>query len=149
MRAFAIAILLLVPIVLHMPASAETDRLRQAITYIFTGSIEPQENIEVADGTPCVVIVSEPDRNRISRYHLRRFKPETFRFEQRYVGRTPTYQLYVEGDEDVIEFLSSDRSVSHSHRTARFALPGDIDQSRRALRLISEQCKPEKPKPLF
>jgi hypothetical protein len=149
MKAFAIAVLLPVSVLLHMPAFADAGRLQQAINYVFTGDIAAQPNIEIADGNLCVVVVSEPERNRVSRYHLRRFKPETFRFEQRYVGRTPTYQLYVEGDEDVIEFLNPDRSVSHSHRTARFALPGDIDQSRRALRLISEQCKPEKPKPLF
>ncbi len=64
-------------------------------------------------------------------------------------GGQPTYQLYVEGDDDVVEFLNPDLTVSHGHRTARFALPGDIDQSERALRLIADECKPEKPKPLF
>ena len=149
MRAFASAAALLASIVLHPQASAETDRLQQAITYVFTGSIDPQDTVEIADRKLCVVVVSEPDRNRLARYYLSRFKPERFRFEKRYVGRTPTYQLYVEGDDDVVEFLNAERAVLHGHRTARFPLPGDIDQTQRALQLIAEECKPEKPKPLF
>ncbi|MGE3987560.1 hypothetical protein [Pseudorhodoplanes sp.] len=149
MRAFAIAILLLSAIVPHTRAFAETDKLQQAITYVFTGSIEPQSHIQIAGFKPCVVVVSEPDIRRATRYHLSRFKPERFRFEKRYVGRTPTYQLYVEGDDDVVEFLNPDMTVSHGHRTARFALPGDIETTRRALQLIGEECKPEKQKPLF
>ncbi|MFN3349896.1 hypothetical protein [Pseudorhodoplanes sp.] len=149
MRAFAIAILLPVSIALHMPAAAESERVQQAITYVFTGSIDPQENVEIADRKLCMVVVSEPDRNRLTRYYLSRFKPDSFRFETQYIGRTPTYRLYVEGDDNVVEFLNPDRSVAHGHRTARFALPGDIEQTRRALRLIADECKPEKPKPLF
>jgi hypothetical protein len=149
MKAFAIAVLLLVSIGVHTRASAESEKLQQAITYIFTGSIEPQDHIEIADRKLCVVVVTEPDRGRPARYHLSRFKPDTFRFEKRYVGRSPTYQLYVEGDDDVVEFLNPDMTVSRGHRTARFPLPGDIDQSERALRLIADECKPEKPKPLF
>jgi hypothetical protein len=149
MRAFAIAVLLLVSIVLHTHAFAETDKLQQAITYVFTGNIEPHGNIKIVDRKPCVVVVSEPDSNRATRYYLSRFKLDTARFEKRYVGRSPTYQLYVEGDDDVVEFLNPDMTVSHGHHTARFPLPGDIDQSQRALRLIAEECKAEKPKPLF
>lgn len=149
MRAFAIAVLLISSIVPHTRAIAETDKLQQAITYVFTGNIEPHSNIKIVDRKPCVVIVSEPDNNRATRYYLSRFKPDTFRFEKRYVGRTPDYLLYVEGDDDVVEFLNPDMTVSHGHRTARFPLPGDIDQSQRALRLIADECKAEKPKPLF
>jgi hypothetical protein len=149
MRAFAIAILLPVSIVLHTHAFAETDKLQQAITYVFTGNIEPHGNIKIVDRKLCVVIVSDPEAARPARYHLSRFKPDRFRFEKRYVGRAPTYQLYVEGDEYVVEFLNPDMTVLRGHRTARFPLPGDIDQSQRALRLIAEECKPEKPKPLF
>jgi hypothetical protein len=149
MKAFASAATLLASIVLQPPAFAETDKLQQAITYVFTGSIAPQSRVAIVDLKPCVVIVSEPENNRAVRYHLSRFKPDWFRFETRYVGRTPTYQLYVEGDEDVVEFLNTDMTVSHGHRTARFALPGDIDQSKRALQLIADECKPDKPKPLF
>jgi hypothetical protein len=149
MKAFASAATLLASIVLQPPAFAETDKLQQAITYVFTGSIAPQGRIAIVDRKPCVVIVAEPENSRAVRYHLSRFKPDRFRFETRYVGRTPTYQLYVEGDEDVVEFLNTDMTVSHGHRTARFALPGDIDQSKRALQLIADECKPDKPKPLF
>jgi hypothetical protein len=149
MRDFAIAILLLASIVPHTRAFADSDKLRQAINYVFTGSIDAHDTIKVIDPKLCVVVVSEPERNRSVRYHLSRFKMDTTRFEKRYVGRTPTYQLYVEGDDDVVEFLNPDMTVSHAHRTARFPLPGDIDQSERALRVIADQCKPEKPKPLF
>jgi hypothetical protein len=149
MRVFAIAVLLLLSIVPHTRAIAETDKLQQAITYVFTGNIEPHGTIKIVDRKSCVVVVSEPENDRATRYHLSRFKPDSFRFEKRYVGRAPTYQLYVEGDEDVVEFLNPDMTVSHGHRTARFPLPGDIDQSRRALQLIADECKAEKPKPLF
>ncbi len=149
MRAFFIAVMVLASIVVPTRAFSESEKLRQAITYVFTGSIEPHDTIEIVDPKLCVVTVSEPDRNRSVRYYLSRFNPDTFRFEKRYVGRTPTYQLYVEGDEDVVEFLNPDKTVSHGHRTARFALPGDIDQSERALRVIADECKPDKPKPLF
>ena len=149
MKAFASAAMLLASIVLHPHAFAETSKLQQAITYVFTGSIEPQNRIEIADRKLCLVVVAEPENNRSVRYYLSRFKPERFRFEKRYVGRTPTYQLYVEGDEDVVEFLNADGTVSHGHRTARIAAPGDIDQTKRALQLIAAECKPEKPKPLF
>jgi hypothetical protein len=149
MKAFASAATLLASIVLQPHAFAETDRLQQAITYVFTGSIEPQSRIEIVDRKPCVVVVAEPENNRSVRYYPSRFKPERFRFETRYVGRTPTYQLYVEGDQDVVEFLNPDMTVSHGHRTARIAAPGDVDQTKRALQLIAEECKPDKPKPLF
>jgi hypothetical protein len=149
MRAFASAATLLASIALHPHAFAESDRLQQAITYVFTGSIDPQDTVAIADRKLCVVVVSEPERNRSARYYLSRFKPDSFRFEKRYVGRTPTYQLYVEGDENVVEFLNPEMAVMHGHRTARFPLPGDIDQTQRALRLIADECKPEKPKPLF
>jgi hypothetical protein len=149
MRAFASVATLLASIVLQPHAFAESDRLQQAITYVFTGSIDVHDTVTIVDPKLCVVVVSEPERGRSVRYYLSRFKPDRFRFEKRYVGRTPTHQLYVEGDEDVIEFLNPDMTVSHGHRTARFALPGDIDQTQRALRLIADECKPEKPKPLF
>ena len=149
MRALVIAVMVLASIVLRAGASAESDRLQQAITYVFTGSIDPQNHIEITDRKRCVVVVSEPETRRSVRYYLSRFKPDSFRFEKRYVGRTPTYQLYVEGDDDVVEFLNPDMTVSHGHHTARFPLPGDIDQSQRALRLIAQECKAEKPKPLF
>ena len=70
-----------------------------------------------------MVVVAEPENNRSVRYYLSRFKPDSFRFEKRYVGRAPTYQLYVEGDEDVVEFLNTDMTVSHGHRTARTPWP--------------------------
>lgn len=149
MRAFAIAVLLLASVIVHWRAYADSEKLQQAIIYVFTGSIDAQDNIEIADRKLCTVIVSDPDTKRSTRYYLSRFKMDTSRFEKRYVGRTPTHQLYVEGDEDVVEFLNPDKTVAHGHRTARFLLPGDIDQTQRALRLIADACKPEKPKPLF
>ena len=149
MRAFGIAVLLLACIVPHTRAFADSDKLRQAINYVFIGSIDAHDTIKIVDPKLCVVVVSEPERSRSVRYHLSRFKPDTFRFEKRYAGRTPTYQLYAEGDDDVVEFLNPDMTVSHGHRTARFPLPGDIDQTQRALLVIADECKPEKPKPLF
>ena len=61
----------------------------------------------------------------------------------------PSYRLVAEGDDDVIEFLNPDGTISHGQRTVQIPLPGDFDQSQRALRLIAEQCQPRPPKPLF
>lgn len=129
-------------------AGAETDVLEQAINYVFTGEIAPQKDLEIVDRNACIVQLTDPDSKRATRYYLSRFKMDTARYEKIYSGRLPSYRLYVEGDDDVVEFLNPDMTVSHAHRSARFPLPGNIDRSQRALRLIAEKCKHEATKEL-
>lgn len=131
------------------PALADDDVLQQAINYVFTGRIDPERGPEMVDRNGCVVAVADPRSNRTARYQLGRFRLDAPRFEKVYSGRTPNYRLVAEGDDNVIEFLNPDGTVSHGQRTVQIPLPGDFDQSQRALRLIAEQCKPAKPKPLF
>ena len=146
----ACAALALLPMTMPTPrALAESDVLQQAINYIFTGRIDPQDAPTITDRASCVVLVADPRNKRSIRYYLGRFKLDPPQFETTYSGRTPNYTLAVEGDDDVVEFLNPDMSVAHGHRTVRIALAGDLDESQRALRLISEQCKPRKPKTLF
>ena len=125
------------------PAAAEADVLAQAINYVFTGKIKPPKDLEIVDPKACIVQLTDPSTKRATSYYLSRFKMETARYEKLYSGRLPSYNLYVEGDDDVVEALNPDMSVAHAHRSARFPLPGDIDRSRRALRLIDEKCKDE------
>lgn len=131
------------------PAFAEDDVLQQAINYVFTGRIDPERGPEMVDRNGCVVAVADSRNNRMTRYHLGRFRLDAPRFEKVYSGRTPNYRLVAEGDDNVIEFLNPDGTVSHGQRSVQIALPGDFDQSQRALRVIAEQCKASKPKPLF
>lgn len=145
----AAALALLPTAVPNTRALAESDVLQQAINYIFTGRIDPQDAPAITDRASCVVVVPDPRNKRSVRYYLSRFKLDPPQFETTYSGRTPNYTLVVEGNDDVVEFLNPDMTVAHGHRTVRVALVGDLDESRRALRLISDQCKPKKPKALF
>ena len=131
------------------PALADDDVLQRAINYVFTGRIDPQSGPEMVDRNGCVVAVADPGSNRTIRYHLGRVRLDSPRFEKVYSGRTPNYRLVAEGDDNVIEFLDADMTVSHGHRSVQIPLPGDFDQSQRALRVIAEQCKAGTPKPLF
>ena len=131
------------------PAHAETDVLPKAISYLFTGKIDPENAPSITDRTSCIVIVTDPQYKRSIRYYLSRFRPDRSRFETSYSGRIANYVLFVEGDDDVVEFLNPDMTVAHGHRTARISVAGDLDQTERALQVISDQCRPKKPKPLF
>jgi hypothetical protein len=131
------------------PARAADAVLQQAINYVFTGRIDPAHGPEIVDRNGCVVTIADAGSTRIARYYLGRVRLDAPRFEKIYVGRTPNYRLVAEGDDDVVEFLNPDGTVSHGHRNVQIPLPGDFGQSQRALRVIAEQCKPTQPKPLF
>ena len=147
--AAAAAVALLPMIVPRTRALAEADVLQQAINYVFTGRIDPENGPGIIDRKSCVVVVPDSNNKRSIRYYLSRFRMNTARFEKIYAGRAPSYKLVVEGDDDLVEFLNPDMTVAHGHRTAQFPLPGDIDQTQKALRLIADQCKAEKPKAPF
>jgi hypothetical protein len=130
-------------------AKADDDILQKAINYVFTGKIDPENGPQIVNRKSCIVLVPDPRNKRSIRYYLSRFNMDTAHFDKIYIGRNPSYKLDVAGDDTIVEFLNPDLTVAHAHHTAQIALPGDIDQTQRAMKLIAEQCKPEKPKAPF
>jgi len=138
---------------LQTRAATEDDVFQQAINYIFTGRIDPdsKRQPEIVDRDACVVVVPESNFSGYARYYLKRFKMNVSRISKRYAGRRVFYQLEVEGDNVIVESLKADKTtVDFGLRVAHISLPGDIDQTEKALKLIfAEYCKPDKPKSLF
>jgi len=73
------------------------------------------------------------------------------RISKKYTGTEVVYELEVEGDGILLEYLKADKmTVDYGFRSAHISLPGNIDQTERALHLIfANFCKAEKPKPPF
>jgi hypothetical protein len=142
----------LVPMLWLVPpqagAMSEEDVLQQAINYIFTGRIDPKNGPEIADPKTCVVVVPEPDLNRYARYYLNRFKMDVSRISKKYAGRQVLYELEVEGDDVILEFLKADKtSVNFGFKSAHIPLPGNIDRTEKALHLVfAEHCKADQPR---
>jgi len=132
-------------------AAAEDDVLQQAINYVFTGTIDPQDRPEIVDRKSCVVVVPEPRFKRYARYYLTRFKMDVARFSKKYSGHDVSYELEVEGDSVLLEFLKPDKTtVDYGFKSAHISLPGNIDRTEKALALIfSEYCKVERPRTPF
>jgi hypothetical protein len=145
------AIFLLVSFPLTPPAKAADDQLQQLVNYIFTGSIAPPDPPQIVDRDTCVVLVHEVQFNRFARYYLKRFNMDTAQVAKRYAGSRVLYELDVNGDDIILEFLKADNTtVDYGFRSAHIPLPGDIAQTEKALRLIyAEHCKTEKAKPPF
>jgi len=132
-------------------AAAEDDVLQQAVNYVFTGRIDPQDGPEIVDRKACVVVVPDHKFKRYAKYYLRRFKMDTARLSKRYSGPQVSYELEVEGDDILLEYLNADKTtVAYGFKTAHIALPGNIEQTEKALKLIfSGDCKSDKPKAPF
>jgi hypothetical protein len=132
-------------------AAAEDDVLQQAVNYVFTGSTDPQDGPEIVDRKSCVVVVPEPKLKRYARYYLSRFKMDVARISKKYSGHDISYELEVEGDSVLLEFLKPDKTtVDYGFKSAHISLPGNIDRTEKALALIfAEYCKAEKPKTPF
>lgn len=145
-----VAIAFLVTAVLPLRAAAD-DVFQEAVNYVFTGSVSPDNGPTIADRPACVVIVPDPRNKRLIRYYLNRFKMDDSRFDKTYSGRKPLYTLEVDGDDVIIEYLSLDKtSILSSYKTAQISVPGDFDQTQKALNLIFSQfCKAGKPKSPF
>jgi hypothetical protein len=126
---------------------AEDDVFRQAINYIFAGRIDPDIYPEIVDRKACIVVVPQPNFNGYARYYLKRFKMDVSRISRKYAGRRVYYELEVEGDDIIFESLKADKmTVEFGLRLAHISLPGDIDQTEKALKLVfAEHCKPAKP----
>ena len=133
------------------PALSEVDVFQQAINYVFTGNIDPQDGPEIVDQKSCVIVLRDPKYNRYIRYYLSRFNMDDAIFGKKYSGSRPYYELDVKGDDVVIEYLNPDKkTVVQGYRSAQIPLPGDIDQTQKALRIIfTDHCKAEKPKAPF
>ena len=136
---------------LQTPAPAETSVFQQALNYVFTGRIDPQNGPEIVDQKSCVIVLRDPKYDRYIRYYLSRFKIDDASFDKTYSGSRVSYEMGVKGDDVVIEYLNADKkTVLQGYRSAQIPLPGDIDQTRKALDIIfAGHCKAEKPKVPF
>ena len=132
-------------------AAAEDDALQQAVNYVFTGRIDPQDGPEIVDRKSCIVVVPDPKYKRYARYYLSRFKMDIARISKRYAGPQILYELEVQGDDVLLEYLNADKkTVAYGFKSAQISLPGNIDQTEKALKLIfSGHCKSDKPKAPF
>jgi hypothetical protein len=132
-------------------AAAEADVFQQAVNYVFTGRVDPPDAPEIVDQESCVIVLRDPKFNRYIRYHLGRFKMDDALFDKKYSGSRVSYELNVKGDDVVVEYLNLDKkTVAFGNRSAQIPLPGDIDQTQKALRIIfTGHCKAEMPKSPF
>jgi hypothetical protein len=145
------AALLVCTLIGRAPAAADADIFQQAINYVFTGKAEPSDALDIVDRKSCVIVLHDPQFNRYVRYYLNRFNMDDARFDKRYVGQRVINELNVKGDDVVAEYLGPDRqTVIQGYRSIQISLPGDIDQTRKGLRIIfADYCKAEKPKAPF
>lgn len=128
----------------HVRAAAEDDLLQKAIDYVFTGTVGPENGPEIVDRKSCIVVMRDPKWNRFIRYYLTRLKLDDPNIDSTYSGRHVSYQLDVESDKIVVEYLDLDKkTVTIGYRSTQIPLPGDIDQTKKALHLIAERCKQE------
>jgi hypothetical protein len=135
------------------PAPAATpDLFQQAVAYVFTGRVDPPEPVEIVDRKACIVIVPDARFNRLKRYYLARFDMDHARFNTRYSGVRAFYELDVRGEDVILEYLDpTTRSVLQSYRSAQIALPGGLEQTRRAIDVVfaDGNCKPSEAKTPF
>ena len=146
----AVAGSLLAALALPDRAAAADDAFQRAVNYVFTGKVDPQDGPKIVDRESCVVVVSEPKFRRYARYYLSRFKMDVSRITKKYAGRQVMYELEVEGDDIIFEYLKADnKTVDYGFASAHIPLPGNIDLTEKALQLITEQCKADKSKSPF
>lgn len=132
-------------------AASETDLFQQAVNYVFTGRIDPSDAAEITDRKACVVVMRDPKFPRYIRYYLSRFNMDTAAFDKIYAGSQVRYELEVKSDQVLLEYLDIDKkTVAQAYRSAHIPLPGDIEQTRKALKIIfTDHCKAEPPKTPF
>jgi hypothetical protein len=127
------------------------DVLQAAVNYVFTGTIAPENGPKIVDLKSCVVVMPDQRNKRYVRYYLSRFKMDSSRISKTYSGRQTNYTLEVDGDDVIIEYLKLDQTtILNGYKSAQISLPGNIDQTERALHLIfTEHCKSDRPKTPF
>ena len=138
-------------VALQNRAMAADDAFQRAVNYVFTGKIDPKDGPEIVDRESCLVVVPERKFNRYARYYLKQFKMDVARVSKKYAGRQVLYELEVEGDDVILEYLKADqKTVDYGFKSAHISLPGNIDQTEKALQLIfAEHCKGDKLKSPF
>jgi hypothetical protein len=135
---------------LQVRALAENDLLQKAVNYLFTGRADPQDIPEILDRKSCVVVVPDAKSKQYVRYYLGRFRMDTALIDKTYAGSDTAYNLDIKGAEVIVEYLDIDKStVLHGYKSAHISLPGDIDQTNKALELIASLCRNGKPKAQF
>lgn len=153
MRTFLSVIIITVlwTVPLRNRAIAEADLFQVAINYVFTGKTDPQEAPEIVDRKSCIIVMRDPKFKRYIRYYLSRFKMDTVRFNKTYAGRQELYDLEVEGDSVLLEYLDMDKmTVAQGYKSAHIPLPGNIDQTQKALKIIlTDHCTADQPKTPF
>ena len=139
-----VAFLWIIP--LQIRALAEDDPLQKAVNYLFTGRSNPQDAPEILDRKSCVVVVQDPKSKQSIRYYLGRFRMNTAFIDKTYAGSETVYSLDVKGAEIIVEYLDLDKTtVLHGYKSAQISLPGDIDQTNKALASIASLCTNGKP----
>lgn len=136
---------------LQSRAAAEDDMFQRALNYVFTGRIDPLDGPAIVDRKACVVVAPDAKFKRYIRYYLNRFKIEDSRISKIYSGSQVSYELEVAGDGIIVEYLNIDKAtINFGLKSEHISLPGNIDQTEKALHLIfDEYCKPEKLKTPF
>ena len=76
---------------------------------------------------------------------------DTAAFAKTYAGSQVLFDLEVESDNVLIEYLNMDKStVTQGYKSAHIRLPGNIDQTQKALKIIfADYCKAEQQKAPF
>ena len=142
MKRLWLVMLLVVACAAPLRAAGRDDLLQKAFNYVFTGSIEPTEIPEIVDLASCAVVVRDPRYPRFIRYYFGRIRPDNSRITKDYAGRRTLYKLEVESDTTVIEYLGADRTTMvQAFKSAQIDLPGEIEQTQKALKVIAERCK--------
>jgi hypothetical protein len=149
-KTVAIAIAPFLWAILAIHAMADNDLLQQALNYVFTGTISSEESPEIVDRKSCIVVVPDNRFPRFIRYYFDRFKPEYTRITKKYSGARTLYELDVESDTVIIEYLGADKTtVVQGYKSAQILLPGNIDQTQKALQIIADHCKADQQKSPF
>jgi len=127
--------------------ASDNDVFQQAVNYALLGRIDPPEGADIVNRKDCIVVAPDPRFKRYVRYYLSRFKLDAARFNKRYSGARTLYDLDVQGDDVILEYLAPDKiTVIQGYKSAQIPLPGEFGPTQKALQIISESCKAEGPK---
>jgi hypothetical protein len=141
-KRFCLVVLLITGCTAPTQAGVRDELLQKAFNYVFTGTTDPKDAPDVVDLAACAVVVPDPRYPRFIRYYFGRIRPDNSRISKDYAGRQTLYKLEIESDNVVIEYLTADKTgVTQAFRSAQINLPGDIEQTQKALKVIADRCK--------
>jgi hypothetical protein len=150
-RRLAVVLVLAALLSMNNNTVAQADLFQEAVNYVFTGKTDPADAPEIVDRNSCIVVMRDPKYPRYIRYYLSRFKMDTANFQKIYAGSQTLYNLEVANDDILLEYLNIDKTtVTERYRSAQIPLPGNIDQTQKALRIIfADHCKADQTKTPF